>query len=440
MQYRRLSIITLIGMLGISAFNSCSDSESRLHLPPLGQAVVTINPGLPAPATAMNISIIDRVMRFFTSDAAAAISTATFSSFTVSISGDGMTTIGRTFASTDRLSLAVPAGSARRIEVTAIPSSITAASFRGTAVVDIQAGQTVDVPVAMALHETKIVIPDHFNYRLIMIDDMAGTGWSTGDLGMAAYTLAPDDISFDSSGRIYVANDSTAPSVIRSDDINGGNKISFGPNSVMSVTVDRQRSILYYATATVLYRNNLDGTNQQQYMDISPITSIRSLEVAADGKLVIGGQASTTRALFLFNPTVNPATENGYLAQSSGGNLQNAYDLLVKGNEVYVANNAGGANQMIERFTIDTAANTITYADGYGNQTLLSSPPTPAGQFFGPRQFLGIRNDGLVIVDNGSGVARLVYMTDMAGLGWNVYGQWGYTAQGQGYFRCFSVC
>ena len=82
---------------------------------------------------------------------------------------------------------------------------------------------------------------------------------------------------------------------------------------------------------------------------------------------------------------------------------------------------------------------TATYSivDHYGTNT--ASPSVADGMFYGPRRFVGIRNDGLFIIDNNE-VSNLCKMIGLGteptlGSGWSAFGSYG-TGARQFKFYC----
>ncbi|MBN2161101.1 MAG: hypothetical protein JW807_17070, partial [Spirochaetes bacterium] len=91
-----LSLSVSLLLVSLPIF-SCSDTESRVPSY-LKTAKVIINLGLPEAHATASQSIIDRVLRFFTSDAVAQEAPATFSSIFVRVTGPDMGPIEKTFS------------------------------------------------------------------------------------------------------------------------------------------------------------------------------------------------------------------------------------------------------------------------------------------------------------------------------------------------------
>ena len=117
------------------------------------------------------------------------------------------------------------------------------------------------------------------------------------------------------------------------------------------------------------------------------------------------------------------------------GNLNAPWDIVARPPYYYVANLSGAATYQILQFTLD-AGNNFVLAGHYGT-TGTTSPP---GIFFGPRRFLAVRSDALIIVDSDTGTdERLVSFADINGAGWATYGSFGNTSTGIGHFKFWSL-
>ncbi len=148
------------------------------------------------------------------------------SSINLRITGEGMTPVEVEYSSLPSvINIAVPEGNDRSFELSVslydtyiASSSDIAVSYRGVSTVDINSDSAV-VTLNMGILDTKIVIPDAYNYRVVQIVDMTGTGWSTvkwSDLGFTNdYEFFPYDVDTDQNGTVYIANG-------RNDGVHGG--------------------------------------------------------------------------------------------------------------------------------------------------------------------------------------------------------------------------
>ncbi|HNW30662.1 MAG TPA: hypothetical protein PKN50_19455, partial [Spirochaetota bacterium] len=237
--------LIILSVLIILQFLSCSENERRIGLS--GQtSTVILAIGNAAEHTAQNepLNILDRILHLFESNAIAQTAPAAFSSVKVRVTGPDIGLIEKDFNPYGTISLTVPSGSLRQFEVIAYvaPGDLSAASsFRGTAVANLPAGETVTVPVPMGLYETKIVVPDSGNNRLVILDTMSS--WRaqlttlTADGQDSISLTGPRDVDFDSRGRIYIAYEFA---IVRCDNIAGENyRFIYNVSSPVAVAVDR---------------------------------------------------------------------------------------------------------------------------------------------------------------------------------------------------------
>ncbi len=425
---KRISVIAVYVLFIIYLLSTltCSDSERRTGL--LGQtSTVIINIGHAADHASVNPSMIDRVLRFFTRDAIAQTAPAAFSSIKVRVAGLDIGLIEKNFSPYGAISLTVPAGNLRQFEVTAYvapgdPSA--AASFRGSAIANLPAGETVSIPVIMSLFETKIIALDFFNQRVAIKNNMH-SGWD-----VITRFEQPMDIDFDSRGRIYIVDQNTE-TIMRLDDINGTNPVIIANVYQDYVAVDRYFNRTFYYNGFDLYQNNLYGTKESLSKNLITgsytITSINGMDAAPDGMLYIVGQVNyggaPYDAIIKYDPDANSG--NGDIVGTSISNtiitsrLNNPLDIQVKWPYAYIANNNGADGYKILKVKI--SGSTFSLVGNYGSQAL-SGPETPIGSFYGPKHFVSLRNDGLIIMDTMAGYSRLVHINNNLTSGWDTVG------------------
>ncbi|OHD71743.1 MAG: hypothetical protein A2W19_15475 [Spirochaetes bacterium RBG_16_49_21] len=419
---------------------SCSDSESRMS-PLLNQATVILSIGLPPEdPSAYNNSLGNKIRRFFVPDAIAQTAPASFSSILVRVSGPDFGVMEQTFGPSGTVSLSVPSGNFRQFEVIAAIASgdpSAALSFRGTAVANLPAGETVSIPVLMGLNETKIVVPDYYNNRIVTIDSMTGANWNArATLGSTSVTQ-PTDVSFDARGRIYISLNSTN-GVIRADNSNGTNATpAFGAGGLQTIAVDRTNNILYYASSGALYKNSLDGTNEQSLLNFAPITAIYGIDVYSNGLLLIVGtgviSTVTPSYIILYDPNAGSRSGQTVVGQYTSASLNTPWDVMTVPPYIYVANLGGGANNQILRFSLDSNNSFIPQ----GNYGTFGTTATP-GIFYGARRFLAIRNDALIIADSNTiSLSQLISISDISGANWTPFGTHGSLIN---QFKLWAVC
>ncbi len=439
---------------------SCSDSEHRLPFASKDTATVVIKLGLPDEQAAVSRSLIDRILRIFTRDAMAQTAPAAFSSVSVSVKAFGMLTINQIFTS-GTISLTVPAGGSRSFEVIAYTSATDPAasrSFRGTTTLDIPVGQSVDVPVIMNLYETKLVVPDGVSGDVVMIDDMAGTNWKTYKYtGITAGTFQPSDIAYDNRGRIYISNGytggETIADIVRIDDINGTNAQAFNsvPNGqsagyIVRMVIDRQSNTLYFITSTRLYKASLDDLSNATRLDASNLVWNNRTGIDIDGLGMLYLLSSSGNAITKYDPNADQIV---YRTTINLGGLNLATDLYIRYPYIYVANynGASGATPAdgYQIVTFQISGESLVPVGHFGNKNN-SAVNNSYGMFYGAQNFVALRNDQFIIIDNDKlGVTtdwlcKLVATGITPGMGWQTYGSWSGSQSGPGYFKFYSTC
>ncbi|HPG48941.1 MAG TPA: hypothetical protein PLL11_00050 [Spirochaetota bacterium] len=456
------NLVMAIFMLAGMSLLSCADDESRPSL--AGDATVIINLGLPPEYETVNASIIDRVLRFFTRDAVAAPAPAAFGNISIRVTGNGIGSIAKDFPSTGVISMTVPGGGPRTFEVTAIiapgdPSAIF--SFYGSTIANVPSGGTVNIPILMSLNETKLLVPDRRNNRLVLLDNLSLAGWNTtittSELGAITGGFYPHDIDYDSRGRIYIANwVSSGTDIIRMDDLNGSNLRQFDINfagvfnltNVIGVAIDRSRDILYCISSTELFKvplasienNNMVGVVRLDNPSDAISSNLYGIDVDEDGfPYIVNGLTGNWR-ITKYNPDLSTA---GIMYQLAFPSLNWGYDIKIEKPYIYVLNSSGAADYQVLKYHIDyESPPTATYSlvDHFGTNTTTAN--LADGMFYGPRKFVGIRNDGLFIINNKETVTCLCKMIRLGtlpslGSGWSAFGAHG---GGAGQFRFYSNC
>ncbi len=444
---RVILFVIVAGLLSLS----CSPTG-------ISSVTIRINLGLDNKAAFNNPgnSIIDRAFCFFAKEAQAAPSN--IASLLLNVTGPGMEAIHQSYTSPnipDSVTLEVASGSSRLFEVIAYvnPSTPSAAlSYRGVATQDLTSGATVDIPIRMALYETKIVIPDYQNQRIVQIDNMTVPNWQQRLGSNISYTgtFRPQDVDFDSQGRIFIANDTPGSAgeyiILRVDDITA---ITFTPiipgnaTGLDAMAIDRNNNYIHYSVTNgvivYLYRTNLDGAGSSLTNMSASIKSLRGMAVDSQGLLYIAGTTNPSGlpAIFVCNPT-NPAPPYHVIINSVTNatitSLSTPYHVLIKSPYLYVVNpSTSGSNNQILQLNMST----LQLIQGYGNYSLVS---TTQGNFYGPRHFVAVLNRKITLIDEGpdnTETSKLISMDDINGTNWEPFGSYGTgTNQFNFYFYC----
>ena len=350
---------------------------------------------------------------------------------TVEISGPDITTITEPLLLIPGYQIYAPVGSSRTFKVTlnidpSDPGVVLA--WEGTVTADVVTGNN-NVQVAMAIAQTKIVIPDYLNSRVVQIDNFDTPNWipkvGTG-FGLTG-NISPYDIDFDSLGRIYILNNIGAgnPDIMRIDNITSTTYVSILNISMLytAIAIDRNNSYLYYATTSQLFRSNLDGSSPITLQG-STITNIRGIAVDDSGMLYIACSNSAVPSVVAYNP----GTTSIIHSYSTG--LVTPWDVIVKASYVYVSD-LGSAD--VIQLPLDLSAVTGTLYQSAG------------GDYFSePSRFVAILNRKFYILDDGYNNPdvnsdRIISFDDIGGTGWAPYGANG-TGDGQFQFYLSHIC
>jgi len=210
-------------------------------------------------------------------------------SIEVSIKGDNLEDINKSFPVESQAEIMVPSGKSILFSA---ETNLTSVSFKGEKEQDLLNKTEAEIPIQFNLYETKLVIPDAENNRIVQMDDMTGAGWTTltwNDLGFSNYyEFAPYDIDFDSQGRIYIANyynNSEDRGLIRIDDINDTTSDTIISSRTKALAIDRANGWIYYPDGNQISRCDYDGNNQKQYS--MSFGDIRGMAVDNQGMVYI---------------------------------------------------------------------------------------------------------------------------------------------------------
>ncbi|HNV48736.1 MAG TPA: hypothetical protein PKJ16_16965 [Spirochaetota bacterium] len=394
----------------------------------LGDSTVVINLGLDQAFNAPKTRF-DRFMNFIMPKAYAAPSN--IASVSIVVSAEDIKTFENSYSPPPTyITVTVPAGKSRFIQVIGYvkdgdPSAVL--SYRGTLTADLEPGETKEVAMQMVTYETKLVIPDFRNYRIVQIENMAGKNWIDRNGSQIGYggAMQPYDIDFDAQGRIYIISNSTTPLMVRIDNIYSTtcDTIVTAGLTNPSIAIDRKSNLVYYTQnandPSTVYRRDTAGGNLQSFT-LNGVEFIRGLAVDTDGILYI----ATTQKIHKFNPSGSGTLIGSYTFQING-----ARDICVKDDKVFVSNNAGANGY---RF-IELDKN-LRFVRGYGSVLPGGSPSGP-GKFYGPERIVAKTNRKIFVIDESDpGYDQLLAFDDIDGENWQSYGSKGV---GVGYFKFY---
>jgi hypothetical protein len=430
-----ISLLVLITCFSLSC-NSAGTSS----------VTITIDLGLQN-AGAFNApesSIIDRVLRFFAKDAEAA-APSHITSLTLNITGEGMDTITQNYTTPipSIITAEVPAGKSRTFELLASSASAT---LRGTARRNLSGGATISIPIQMRLYETKIIVSDYNNNRIVQFDKNYSSSSWISKTGFSGFTgnFRPFDIDFDGKGRIYISNEGFAANdgrIIRvsqittaadSCDLIGTQGSS---TTKRGIAIDRVNNYLYYTDSSLarLYRYNINTESEDGYLTL-PRAYIFGIDIDNNGYAYIVCNYTyygTGTYNYILKYNVNTQNTETYVSTNSADNyvtwLNDPWDIIIKSGYVYVTDRSN--------------AQVIQLDQNLVHQQTLSTSPDETYSFLGPHRFVAILNKKIYVTDdNSSDTARLFAFDDINGNNWETYGHHGYPASDPGGFLFYCIC
>lgn len=311
----------------------------------------------------------------------------------------------------------------------------TITSYKGTATTNI-ASETATVDIIMGIERTKIVVPDYYNKRILQFDDITGSisasldptlnpGFSTW---LGSKTFNPYDIALDNEGRIYIANydASTDSGIVRVDDILGTNPFFIPTNgNTKTISIDSENNIIYYNDYATIKSCDMNGNliNDNIYSG-----EVLDTFTFSDGFLYFIDLGYINK----YNVSTDTIVISKEITQ-----FATPWDVMVKDDKVYVANNGG-----TDGWKIIQLNNDLTSPVGYG----LNKDPgynvadTAQGHFYDPRRFVAILNKKITIIDETSSdgsLDKLVSIDDITGTNWQTLPESG---DGQSLFTFYTLC
>jgi len=359
-----------------------------------GEAQVTLDLGWLTPSDAGQES----ETRASTVQGAPANIVGQVTSIEITISGPGVNTITRTYYEWPRyLSVSVPPGKERTIglRINVDPASDSAVlAFGGEATIRyISAGEQEKVQIQIAPVETKLVIPDSNNNRIVQINNITGANLIEKN-GLSAV-----DIDFDAQGRIYIAD--PLQGLLRTPEItpNSVTDAIDRNTAVFTLTMHRNQNYLYYTSTSgpiIVFDCDFDDMNLGLVVSydltieaIGGNFECTGIDVDDEGCVYIVDRISP--AIHKYDPRLPLTTR---IVATYTDDLNSPYDIIVKGNYVYVLNYNGANGLKIIKLTKN-----LYFVAGYGENTA-NYPDHNPGQFYGPLRFLARDNSVFTIIDD----------------------------------------
>ena len=248
----------------------------------------------------------------------------------------------------------------------------------------------------------RIYIADTYNCRIVRIDDMSGTNWTSygGTCGSdPGQFYDPSGIAVDSAGEIYVM-DTGNSRIVRVDDMNGTNWISYGTvgsgvgqfASYVSVAVDASNRIYVADTGNqrIVRIDDMTGTNWTVLAQSPPVNGVSHsfyspVAVALDsaGKIYVADDAYYAPAVIRVDDMTGANWTSLYVGASGGAGL-NSISVDSSG---IVFTGGGGVNLVDNMAGVLTSSGTIGPLGSYyvfGVTPVPLPSPRPSAISFSP--------------------------------------------------------
>ncbi|HEQ71407.1 MAG TPA: hypothetical protein ENN69_02870 [Spirochaetia bacterium] len=340
-------------------------------------------------------------------------------SYTVTVSGPGMTTMQKTVSATTRyINMYIPAGEDRviRLDANLNPAAMALLnrehllSYADENIVDLLPGRFVLLRFQMHEGEMKLVFSEVSggNSGLYRIPNLHPTSLADPDQWDSTGVVAAD-LDYDGDGRIFAAIGGA--SIYQLEDINNTIFPPLNHNMYTGatiVTVDSAQNRFYtygnisatavvYAIRYYVYDGAGAGTTGNialpaGMVNNSPLMAAMEYE---KGVFYIAGNAGLLQ-VFRYVPGVSTIS-------NTSPNLRNPRDLIVKGKYLYVANfhtTAPNQTATIEVFDKDTLA----FIGSFGTRTTTPYDDQP-GHFYGPWHFIAPTNRKFYLIDDGDNIS-----------------------------------
>jgi hypothetical protein len=346
-----------------------------------------------------------------------------FSSVTVTVSGSGMPTASQTVPGTaSSVSLQVPAGPARKVEVYAAadwaatalevpdPLPTLAKAYGGTAIVDVAGGQKVSVAMDMDVVETRIVLPDSesgYIYFASSLDDSAVSDYIVSNYGSFYF-------EYDFFGRLYAMSGQGAFSQYT--DITEI-PLAIGAGSDYPSAYSKRHQAIFQAADTEVRFIDLATDPATQSILTTPISfsNMSAIAVDASGFFYIAGFVGAMDNYIVAkfsldipnNFAVSTIASKTYTELGlSGSGLLSISDMTVQEGFLFITAgesldpDSRGKLVQVELSTLSKIRDI-----GWSDSLPITSPTT---QFYGPVRFLAIAPKKLIIADESGDIDRVI--------------------------------
>ena len=347
-----------------------------------------------------------------------------FASVTVKVSAPDMSTVTATASGNEgSISLKVPAGNDRLVEIFAVPAAgggvpFFAKSYYGSATADLEEGKQSNVSIALSLGESIIVLP---TYSDTGISSLAFATSLSGDIVQTLeMALSVDsDFELDTYGRTFVSGNG----LVRYTTLDDSDPLS--ESSTLGLAYDGSINILYEIVESngiyPVYRDLSVESYIPQIIDQPAeveYTDNYGLALAAGGGYVYMPVFNPTQEAYGIGKfTVTPGEQSAQanfvafvafnaIGIDTGSGFK-VRDMIVKDEVLYVAASehafqyGGYPEDLISRgkvVAVSTTNLSKLWEVGYSESGL---PTLPEQEFYGPARFIGVAPKKLYIADEG---------------------------------------
>ncbi len=349
-------------------------------------------------------------------------------SINVRVSGPGISR-SETFSSgTEKIVIPLPEADNVRFDVEAEKKSVGSGpvySYGEASYADLRRGETTEIDILMKPYETKVLIPDFGDGRVLQLDDLnvAESYYEIIPSGWEEFSpsASPNDAAIDGNGRIWISQESgaVAAPLIRINDITDSSPLSTSAANIDAIAYDRKNGFLYYVDGpSRLGRIDTgpDVPGSPQILDPVPAAGdgILSSAVAVDSEgHVYYMVLSSPAALYKYDPG-----SDTLLATYSDSDFGfSTFDILVKNNHVYVLNPDGPDGKLVIKLTKG-----LGFAGSFGS----TADPNVAGGFYRPTRFAAPTSRDIYVIDDGAAsdepyANRIIRFSDIDASGWKVF-------------------
>jgi|GEM_PF-5396970 len=358
--------------------------------------------------------------------------------YTLTISGDDMDTITKSFSTTETVSVEVPIGDNRKVTLTADldeNGDRPILNFRGTSTMNIGSGSN-SVSLSMQAGDGKLHIVDQGNNRIVEMPNFNSnpkelTQQNIQDFTGYEYEFKPVSINISQNGSIFIAHSGAnySPQVYKLKSFNLTNSEIFIDKEtvvydISSSTIDNNSKLYYYSyfdsdNGPMLYAKSIDSTNSSDpgtQIDVTSLISqlhptyceIEAIAIDDEQKFYIAIYNMYDNSSTLYKVNIENSIATIITSTTDNLNFYGTFtlaDLKFYDNHIYLANQKGSSGYKIIRYDKN-----LKIVDHFG---------TDSQFLYYPHHFVSVSKEGIFVIDDesnlGSAYNRILSFKDMTG-------------------------